>query len=161
MKAAFGAGCFWHVEAEFAKLGVKTEVGYMGGHTENPTYEDVCSHKTGHAEVVRIEYNPDKVSYEKILETFWKIHDPTTLNRQGADVGDNYRSVIFYHSEAQKNAAEKSLADQQKKLKSQITTEITKAGKFFRAEEYHQKYFEKHKGYACAANLMSKLISLF
>jgi peptide-methionine (S)-S-oxide reductase len=155
MKAAFGAGCFWHVEAEFAKLGVKTEVGYMGGHTKNPTYEEVCTHKTGHAEVVSIEYDPKIVPYEKLLKAFWEMHDPTTLYRQGADVGSNYRSAIFYYSDAQKKTAEKSKKEQQKKYAGKIVTTIEKAGKFYRAEEYHQKYFEKHKAYACASNIMA------
>jgi peptide-methionine (S)-S-oxide reductase len=155
MKSAFGAGCFWHVEAEFAKLGVKTEVGYMGGHTENPTYEDVCSHTTGHAEAASIDYEPKKVPYEKLLEAFWAMHDPTTLNRQGADVGSNYRSVIFYYNACQKKAAEKSLKEEQRKHERKIATAIEKAGKFYRAEEYHQKYFEKHKAFACAAGIIS------
>jgi peptide-methionine (S)-S-oxide reductase len=155
MKAAFGAGCFWHVEAEFAKSGVKTEVGYMGGHTKNPTYEDVCTHKTGHAEVVGIDYNPKKIEYNKLLEAFWRMHDPTTSDRQGADVGSNYRSAIFYYNSAQKKEAEASLAREQKKHRGKIVTQIEKAGEFYRAEEYHQKYFEKHKTFACAAGIIS------
>ena len=143
--AKFGAGCFWHVEAEFGKInGVKTAVGYMGGETKSPTYKDVCTGRTGHAEVVQVEYDPKKVSYENLLEVFWNIHDPTALNRQGLDVGTQYRSVIFFHSEKQKAAALKSLGKEQKKYSRKIVTEIQPAGKFWKAEEYHQKYLEKH-----------------
>jgi peptide-methionine (S)-S-oxide reductase len=155
MKAAFGAGCFWHIEEEFSKLGVKTEAGYMGGHTENPSYETVCSGRTGHAETVSIEYNPKKISYDKLLHTFWQIHDPTQLNRQGADVGSNYRSVIFYYSESQRKVAEKSLKEEQKKRK--IATTIEKASRFYKAEGYHQKYFERHKVFACASKIAASL----
>ena len=143
-KATFGAGCFWGVEESFRKIkGVeKTTVGYMGGTLENPTYEDVCSDKTGHAEVVQIEYDPKEVSYEELLKLFWDIHDPTQLNRQGPDTGTQYRSVIFYHNEQQKKLAEES----KKKIKynKPIVTEITKSEKFYKAEEYHQKYLQKN-----------------
>jgi len=152
-KATFGAGCFWGVEETFRKIkGVeKTTVGYMGGTLKNPTYEDVCTDKTGHAEVIRIEYDPKKVSYEELLEVFWRVHTPTQLNRQGPDYGTQYRSVIFYHNEQQKKIAETS---KNKLMKSQryskpIVTEITKVGEFYRAEEYHQKYLEKHGLNAC------------
>lgn len=143
-KATFGAGCFWGVEAAFQKVkGVtSTTVGYMGGNFKNPTYEDVCTDKTGHAEVLQITYDPSKVSYEKLLEIFWNIHDPTQLNKQGPDTGTQYRSAIFYHNEQQKKLAEES----KKKLKynKPIVTEIIKAKEFYPAEEYHQKYLEKH-----------------
>jgi len=147
-KATFGAGCFWGVEAAFHKIkGVKnTTVGYMGGNLENPSYEDVCTDKTGHAEVVQIEFDPSIVSYEELLEVFWKIHDPTQLNRQGFDIGIQYRSVIFYHDKKQKKLAEKSKEKQEKsgKYNTPIVTEITPVKKFYEAEEYHQRYLEKH-----------------
>ncbi len=144
--ATFGAGCFWHVEAAFSEVkGVlSTAVGYMGGDMKNPSYEDVCSDETGHAEVVQVEYDPKKVSYSSVLDIFWKIHDPTTLNRQGPDEGTQYRSVIFYHDEQQKKEAEKSKLVMQKKLGEKVVTSIVKAGMFYKAEEYHQKYFRKH-----------------
>ena len=146
-KATFGAGCFWHVEEAFRKVkGVtSTTVGYMGGTLKNPTYEDVCSDKTGHAEVVQVEYDPSKISYGKILGVFWSIHEPTTLNRQGPDVGTQYRSVIFYHNEEQKKLALKSKESLEKsgKYKNNIVTEIRPASEFYRAEEYHQRYLEK------------------
>jgi peptide-methionine (S)-S-oxide reductase len=147
-KAVFGAGCFWGVEAEFQKIkGVKsTIVGYMGGNLKNPTYEDVCTNKTGHAEVVKILYDPKSITYEELLEVFWKIHDPTQLNRQGLDFGDQYRSVIFYFNEEQKKIAYESKNKKQVELNNNITivTEITPAKDFYPAEEYHQKYLEKH-----------------
>lgn len=144
-KATFGAGCFWHVEEAFREIKgvVKTEAGYMGGTMKNPTYEDVCTDETGHAEVVQVEFDPKIVSYEKLLEVFWMIHDPTQKNRQGPDEGTQYRSAIFYHSEEQKKVAEKSLKETQKKFKEKIATEIKKAGMFYPAEEYHQKYLLK------------------
>ena len=143
--ATFGAGCFWGVEYAFQKLdGIeKTTVGYMGGTLKNPTYEDVCTNKTGHAEVLRIMYDPLKISYEKLLDRFWEIHDPTELNRQGPDIGTQYRSVIFYYDESQRKIAEKSKENQQKKINKEIVTEITPASEFYPAEEYHQKYLEK------------------
>jgi peptide-methionine (S)-S-oxide reductase len=146
-KATFGAGCFWGVEAAFQKIqGVKqTTVGYMGGHINNPTYEQVCTDKTGHAEVIQLLFNPVEVSFGKLLDIFWEIHDPTQLNRQGPDIGAQYRSIIFYHNEEQKKLAENSKNKQQKKYNKKIVTEIKPAKKFFPAEEYHQKYLEKHK----------------
>ena len=142
----FGAGCFWGVEYNFSKIKGVNEVisGYSGGKTPNPTYEMVCSNNTEHAEVVLIDFNENEVTYEELLSEFWKKHDPTTLNRQGPDVGTQYRSAIFYYDDKQKEAAEKSLNQLQKKLSQKIVTEITKAQKFWKAEEYHQKYFEKH-----------------
>ena len=149
-KATFGAGCFWGVEAAFRKIPgvVDVAVGYMGGSLENPTYEDVCGNTTGHAEVVEVSYDPEKVSYEELLKTFWSIHDPTQVNRQGPDVGTQYRSVIFYHTEEQKREAEKSKAELNVsgKLKKPVATAIEPASKFWRAEEYHQRYAEKHPG---------------
>lgn len=146
-KATFGAGCFWGVEAAFQKVkGVhSTKVGYMGGHLKNPTYEDVCTDKTGHVEVVHITFEPTKISYEQLLDVFWDIHDPTQLNRQGPDRGTQYRSVIFYHNQQQKKIAENSKRNKQKsgKFKKKIVTEIIPAQEFYPAEEYHQKYFEK------------------
>ncbi len=149
--ATFGAGCFWGVEAEFRKIkGVKdAPVGYMGGKTKNPTYEDICAGKTGHAEVCQIQYDEKRVSYQKLLETFWKIHDPTQVNKQGPDRGTEYRSIIFYHTSEQKRLAEKSKQEQQKKYVKKIATEIIPASDFYRAEEYHQRFVEKHGGAAC------------
>jgi len=147
-KATFAMGCFWHPQRVFDKVkGVsKTEVGFMGGkHYSNLTYEQVCSGNTGHAEIIQITFNPKIVSYESLLKVFWKEHNPTTINRQGLDIGDQYRSVIFCHNEFQKLAALKSLKEEQKKLKNPIVTLIQKSGKFYKAEEYHQKYFEKKK----------------
>ena len=145
-KAMFGAGCFWGVEYNFAKLKGVREVlsGYSGGKTPNPTYEQVCSNSTEHAEVVMIDYDETQISYEELLEAFWMKHDPTTLNRQGPDVGDQYRSAIFYFDEEQQTLAKESLKNLQQKLERSIVTEITKADTFWKAEEYHQKYFEKH-----------------
>jgi len=152
-KATFGAGCFWHVEEAFRHLkGVNsTTVGYTGGTLKNPTYEEVCTDKTGHAEVVEIIYDPAKISYEELLNVFWDIHDPTTKNRQGPDVGTQYRSVIFYHTLGQRTVAEtsKKNLDQSKKYKKKIMTEITKATTFYPAEEYHQQYLVKHGVAAC------------
>jgi peptide-methionine (S)-S-oxide reductase len=148
-KATFGAGCFWGVEKAFRKIkGVeKTTVGYMGGSLKNPTYEDVCANKTGHAEVIQIEYDPKVVSYEDLLDIFWNVHDPTQLNRQGPDYGTQYRSVIFYQTEQQKRLAEKSREnlEKSKKYKKPIVTEIRKVDTFYKAEEYHQNYLNKHK----------------
>ena len=146
-RATFGAGCFWGVEAEFRKVDgvVEAAVGYSGGTTKSPTYKDVCSGATGHAEVIEVEYDPSKVSYEELLEVFWKNHDPTTPNRQGWDVGTQYRSAIFYHSPEQKAAAQASKEKAQERFKKLIVTEITSASEFYRAEEYHQRYFEKNR----------------
>jgi peptide-methionine (S)-S-oxide reductase len=147
-KATFAAGCFWGVEAAFAKVPgiVSTQVGYTGGHTENPTYKQVCTDKTGHAEALEVTYDPAKISYEQLLAIFWSIHDPTTLNRQGPDVGTQYRSAIFYHNKEQQAAAEasKRKLEQSGRFDRPIVTEITPASKFYRAEEYHQRYFQKH-----------------
>ena len=148
-KATFAAGCFWHVEEAFRQLKgvISTTVGYMGGTLLNPTYEDVCTDKTGHAEVVEITFDPQKISYDELLTVFWDIHDPTTKNRQGPDMGTQYRSAIFYHSPEQKNAAEQSKQklERTKKYNKKIVTEITKATIFYAAEEYHQHYLAKHK----------------
>lgn len=145
--ATFAAGCFWGVEYAFRKVpGVlKTTVGYTGGHVKDPTYEQVCSHTTGHAEAVQVEFDPQKVSYGKLLETFWNLHDPTTVNRQGPDVGSNYRSAIFYGSPDQEKAAEalKRKLNDSGKFKHPIVTEIAPAKEFYKAEDYHQQYFEK------------------
>ena len=141
--ASFGAGCFWCVEAVFENLnGVKkVESGYMGGHIDNPTYEAVCSGTTGHAEIVQITYDPKIIKYETLLDWLWRSHDPTTLNRQGADSGTQYRSVIFYHNEEQRSIAEASKANAQKYFDDPIVTEITAASKFYLAEDYHQNYY--------------------
>ena len=151
--ATFAAGCFWGVEDAFR--GVKgvtsTTVGYTGGNTKNPTYKDVCSHTTGHAEAVEVEFDPKQVSYQKLLDLFWEIHDPTTLNRQGLDVGSQYRSAIFYHDAEQEAAARASKAALEKsgKFKGAVVTEITAAPEFYRAEDYHQQYFEKRGVKSC------------
>jgi peptide-methionine (S)-S-oxide reductase len=144
--ATFGGGCFWCTEAVFETLdGVKAVVsGYAGGKTANPTYKQVCSGETGHAEVIQVEFEPAKISYEKLLEVFWKAHDPTTLNRQGADVGTQYRSVIYYHDEGQKKVAEKSKKDAQNQFDAPIITEIAALAKFYPAEDYHQDYFRNN-----------------
>ena len=146
-KATFGGGCFWGVEAVFRRIPgvVSTAVGYMGGTLKNPTYEDVCTDKTGHAEVVQVEYDPARVSYEELLKVFWENHDPTTPNRQGPDVGTQYRSVIFFHSpeqEAAARAAKEKLA-RAGTYPRPMVTEIVPAAEFWRAEEYHQQYLEK------------------
>ena len=146
-KAAFGAGCFWGVEAAFRQIKgvVSTQVGYMGGKMKNPTYEDVCTDETGHAEVVEITYDPKRVSYEKLLEVFWQNHDPTQVNRQGPDVGTQYRTMIFYHNEGQKKVAiaSKEKLEKSRKYNKPIMTKIVPASTFYKAEEYHQQYLEK------------------
>jgi len=146
-KAIFGAGCFWGVESSFREVkGVKTTaVGYSGGHTRNPTYKDVCTDKTGHAEVVQVEFDPKEVSFDDLLNVFWEIHDPTQVNRQGPDYGTQYRSAIFFTTPEQEAAAKASKERLQKsgKFKRPIATEITPASEFYRAEEYHQQYLEK------------------
>ena len=146
-KAIFAAGCFWGVETAFRKLDGVTDVkvGYTGGHIENPTYEDVCAGNTGHAEAVEIVFDPEVISYLELLDTFWKTHNPTTLNIQGPDVGEQYRSAIFYLDDEQKKLAEESKknSSESKKFEKEIVTEITKAGTFYLAEEYHQQYFSK------------------
>ena len=150
-KALFGAGCFWGVEETFRKLhGVlKTEVGYSGGMTSNPSYESICTGDTNHAEVVKIEYDENHISYEKLLDHFWQSHDPTTLNRQGNDIGTQYRSVIFYYNDLQKKIAENSKNSYANKFNLKIVTEIKQAQEYFKAEEYHQKYALKN-GFHCA-----------
>jgi peptide-methionine (S)-S-oxide reductase len=146
-KATFGAGCFWGVEAAFRQIpGVKaTAVGYTGGSTKDPTYRDVCTDETGHAEVVEVQFDPSEVSYDRLLDTFWENHNPTTLNRQGPDVGSQYRSAIFFHSPQQEAAAKGSKEKLQAsgKFSKPIVTEITPAQEFYRAEDYHQQYLEK------------------
>ena len=151
-KALFGAGCFWGVEESFSKLiGVlKTEVGYSGGNTNNPTYETVCIGDTNHAEVVLLEYDENIITYEELLNHFWTCHDPTTLNRQGPDIGTQYRSAIFYFNETQKKISNESKIKFAKKNQINIVTEITKAKEYFKAEEYHQKYIQK-TGLYCAS----------
>ena len=146
-KATFGAGCFWGVELQFRRIKgvIDVAVGYEGGHVDHATYQQVCTGQTGHAEVVEIDFDPQIVSYDELLEVFWSIHDPTTLNRQGPDVGTQYRSVIFYHSVTQQQAAEraKAAANTSGRFLSAIVTEISPAQTFWRAEDYHQRYLEK------------------
>ncbi|HLQ25358.1 MAG TPA: peptide-methionine (S)-S-oxide reductase MsrA [Acidiferrobacterales bacterium] len=146
-KATFGAGCFWGVEAAFRKIKgvVSTAVGYSGGTLPNPAYKDVCTDRTGHAEVVEVTYDPARVSYEELLKVFWEAHNPTTLNRQGPDIGSQYRSAIFFHNAEQEAQARASKEQLQKsgKYKKPIVTEIVPAAPFYRAEEYHQRYLEK------------------
>jgi peptide-methionine (S)-S-oxide reductase len=152
-KATFGAGCFWGVEATFRSIPgvVSTLVGYCGGKTDNPTYKDVCTDTTGHAEVVEIMFDPVQLPYEQLLETFWKLHDPTTPNRQGPDVGSQYRSVIFYHSPAQEAAARatKERLDKSGKFRNPVVTQIVPAAPFYKAEDYHQRYLEKRGLASC------------
>ena len=157
--ATFGAGCFWGVEADFRKIeGVtSTSVGYAGGHVANPTYEQVCTDRTGHAEVVQVEYDPDVVSYEQLLDLFWRAHDPTQLNRQGPDVGRQYRSVIFFHTPEQKAAAEASKEKIQVNHRRPVVTEVTPAPPFYEAEEYHQRYLEKKGLASCTVTLQEAL----
>jgi len=147
MKATFAAGCFWCVEPSFSKIkGVtSTMAGYTGGRLENPTYEDVCTGQTGHAEAVQVEYDPSVASYDELLEVFWSSHDPTTLNRQGPDVGEQYRSAIFFHSAEQEAAAKASKERLQNSgmYEKNIVTQIVPASAFYKAEEYHQKYYAK------------------
>ena len=152
-KATFGAGCFWGVEAAFRRIDGVTEaaVGYAGGHTEEPTYREVCSHGTGHAEVVEIDFDPDRVSYDELLDAFWAMHDPTQVNRQGPDIGDQYRSVIFFHTPEQEQAARDSKQQLHESgvLRRPVATLIEPAPTFWRAEEYHQRYLEKNSHAAC------------
>jgi peptide-methionine (S)-S-oxide reductase len=146
-KATFGAGCFWGVEATFRKIdGVhSTSVGYLGGDLDNPSYEDVCTGQTGHAEVVEVTYDPDVVQYSDLLDTFWDCHNPMTLNRQGPDVGSQYRSAIFFHDDEQQTSAESSLESKRGAYPDTIVTEITATSTFYMAEEYHQQYIEKRR----------------
>jgi peptide-methionine (S)-S-oxide reductase len=151
--ATFGAGCFWGIEANFQRIPgvISAESGYSGGHMANPSYKDVCTDETGHAEVVQVTFDPEKVSYEKLLDAFWQMHDPTQVNRQGPDFGSQYRSAIFFHSPEQEAEAKKSKASLEAsgKLRRPVATEITAAGTFWRAEEYHQKYLEKRGATSC------------
>ncbi len=146
--ATLGGGCFWCVEAVYQRVDgvLSVKPGYAGGHVDNPSYRDVCSGKTGHAEVAKIEFDPDQISYEQILNVFWQAHDPTTLNKQGADVGTQYRSVIFYHSEEQKSLAEnsKTVADQSEYWPNAIVTEITKINNYSDAEDNHDNYYQEN-----------------
>lgn len=152
-KAVFAAGCFWHVEHALSEIPgvVSTKAGYTGGDVENPTYKMVCTDKTGHAEAVEVTYDPQLVTYEQLLDVFWKIHDPTQVNRQGPDVGTQYRSVIFYYNDAQRDAAVESKEKLEKsgKYSRPITTQIVPIDEFYEAEEYHQQYFKKH-GFTCS-----------
>jgi len=154
-KATFGAGCFWGVEAAFRQIdGVTgTRVGYSGGALKNPTYEDVCSHTTGHAEVVEVTYDPGRVTYEQLLDVFWHKHDPTQLNRQGWDVGDQYRSVVFFHDQEQQQAALQSKAREQANWSGEIVTQVEPAETFYEAEDYHQQYLEKRGRSTCTPAL--------
>jgi len=151
--ASFAAGCFWGVEARFREVpGVVDAVsGYMGGHAENPTYQQVCTGDTGHAETVQVTYDDDEVDYATLLEVFFDMHNPTTRNRQGPDVGSQYRSAVYWHDAEQKEAAERKIRelDASGKWPQPVVTEVTRAGTFWRAEEYHQRYFEKHGGGYC------------
>jgi len=161
--ADLGGGCFWCMEAVFERLPgvISVTSGYAGGTTENPTYRDVCTETTGHAEVTEIEFDPSKISYEKLLEVFWQAHDPTTLNRQGADEGTSYRSIILYRNEKQKLIAEKSKLAAQKDFNNPIVTEIVPLKKFYKAEDYHQEYYDNNKsqGY-CQVVIAPKLHKL-
>ena len=152
-KATFGAGCFWGVEAEFRQIPgvVATAVGFEGGTLENPSYRAVCSHTTGHAEVVEVDFDPARVSYDDLLAVFWQAHDPTQLNRQGPDIGDQYRSVVFYHSPEQQAAAlaSKDALERSSTYQRPIVTQIVPATTFYRAEEYHQQYLEKRGLSSC------------
>jgi methionine-S-sulfoxide reductase len=154
-RATFAAGCFWGVEASFREIeGVlKTTVGYTGGSSIDPSYEQVCSGTTGHAEAVEVWFDPAVVSYEELLSAFWSLHDPTTLNRQGWDFGHQYRSAVFFHDPDQERQAIASRDERQQSLRRPIVTEIVPASEFYDAEEYHQRYFEKHGGAACATTL--------
>jgi peptide-methionine (S)-S-oxide reductase len=156
-KATFGAGCFWGVEAAFRQIPgvVATRVGYTGGHTANPTYEAVCSHTTGHAEAVEVTFDPARASYEQLLDVFWTEHNPTTKDRQGLDIGSQYRSAIFFHSPEQQAAAERTKEAQQAKLHwpRKIVTEIVPAAEFYEAEDYHQQYLEKRGRSSCTVEL--------
>jgi peptide-methionine (S)-S-oxide reductase len=159
-KATFGAGCFWGVEAAFRQLeGVtKTEVGYEGGTLANPTYEDVCSHATGHAEVVEVTYDPEQLSYEQLLDVFWAKHDPTQLNRQGWDIGDQYRSVVFFHDDEQREIATRSKEQEQTRHGKPVVTVVEPARTFYRAEDYHQQYLEKRGRASCTSSLQRQAV---
>ncbi len=154
-RATFAAGCFWGVDASFREIEgvVATRVGYTGGATADPTYEQVCSDATGHAEAVRVWFDPSVVGYDELLDAFWSIHDPTTPNRQGWDLGSQYRSAIFFHDAEQERLAIASRDQRQSNLARPIVTEIVPAPAFYDAEEYHQRYFEKHGGAVCATTI--------
>jgi peptide-methionine (S)-S-oxide reductase len=156
-KATFAAGCFWGVEAAFRQIPgvVATRVGYTGGHTDDPTYEHVCSHTTGHAEAVEVTFDPERVSYEQLLDVFWTNHNPTTKNRQGLDIGDQYRSAVFFHSPDQQEAAERTKEAVQAKVHwpKKVVTEIVPAPEFYEAEDYHQQYLEKRGRSTCTVEL--------
>ena len=154
-KATFAAGCFWGVEADFRRIpGVTaTRVGYTGGRTEDPSYEEVCSHTTGHAEAVEVTFDPEEVSYEQLLDVFWNAHNPTQLNRQGWDIGDQYRSAIFFHSPEQEEAALRTKAEVQARTRGNVVTLIEPAPVFYEAEDYHQQYLEKRGRASCHVGL--------
>jgi peptide-methionine (S)-S-oxide reductase len=156
-KATFAAGCFWGVEAAFRQIPgvVVTRVGYTGGHTDDPTYERVCSHTTGHAEAVEVTFDPERVSYEQLLDVFWTNHNPTTRNRQGLDIGDQYRSAVFFHSPEQQEAAERTKEAVEAKLHwpKKVVTQIVPAPEFYEAEDYHQQYLEKRGRSSCTVEL--------
>jgi peptide-methionine (S)-S-oxide reductase len=159
-KATFGAGCFWKPEAEFRQIAgvVDTQVGYEGGHVDNPTYEQVCSGTTGHAEVVQVEFDPDKVSYDELLDAFWEMHDPTQVNRQGLDFGEQYRTVIFHMNAEQEAAAKASKERVQERYKKPIATSIEPTTGFWRAEEYHQCYLDKRGQQGGLAGMMRSVL---
>ncbi len=154
-RATFGAGCFWGVEAAFRQIPgvVATKAGYLGGTMVNPSYKDVCTGRTGHAEVVQVDFDPEQVSYEQLLDAFWKLHDPTTLNRQGPDVGEQYRSAVFFHSPEQELAAKESKEQAQPRFRRPVVTEITPTSQFYLAEEHHQRYLEKRGLSSCAVTV--------
>lgn len=156
-KVSFGAGCFWQIEAAFREIEgvVDTAVGYEGGHVADPTYEQVCSGQTGHAEVTQVSYDPDRISFGELLKVYWKVHDPTQVDRQGPDIGSQYRSVIFFHSEEQRTEAEASKEAEAKRHRQPIATTIEPATGFYMAEDYHQCYLEKRRG---AGGLISSLL---
>ncbi|MBA3632557.1 MAG: peptide-methionine (S)-S-oxide reductase MsrA [Acidobacteria bacterium] len=163
--ATLGAGCFWCVEAVFDDLkGVQDVVsGYSGGHTENPTYQEVCSETTGHAEVIRLKFNPDEISFKEILQVFFAVHDPTTLNRQGNDIGTSYRSAIFYHSDKQKQIAEEVIKEVEAEgvYDNPIVTEVTPFDKFYTAEGYHQEYFANNPNQPYCAAVVAPKVAKF
>ncbi|NNC93972.1 MAG: peptide-methionine (S)-S-oxide reductase MsrA [Chitinophagales bacterium] len=161
--ATLGAGCFWCVETIFKRLNgvISVESGYSGGHVENPTYEEVCGKKTGHAEVIRIEFNPEIVSYEEILEVFWAVHDPTTLNKQGNDIGPQYRSVIFYHDSKQRESAIQSKSFAASLHEGEIVTEISQLINYYKAENYHQDYFVNNPQNSYCSMVISPKVQKF
>jgi peptide-methionine (S)-S-oxide reductase len=160
-RATFAAGCFWGVEAAFRQLpGVTaSRVGYTGGRTADPSYHDVCTDTTGHAEAVEVEFDPERVSYDQLLDLFWRSHDPTQGNRQGPDVGSQYRSAVFFHSPEQQERALASKAEVQARVPLPVTTEVVPAGEFYEAEDYHQQYFEKQGRSVCTPQLAARRAS--